>query len=90
MDVGTAGRVNKKAGGGTKATKSRSTKTNKAGSKKKRATDEDVALTKKATKILTKKFGREPTQAEVAKKAKALAKKAAKNKDEEEGMGFNV
>ena len=32
---------------------------------------------KRATRILTKKLGREPTAAEVAKKAKALAKKAA-------------
>ena len=30
----------------------------------------------KARKLLTKKLGREPTDAEVAKKAKALAKKA--------------
>ena len=38
-----------------------------------------VAVLKKAKRILTKKLGREPTEAEVTKKAKALVKKDAKN-----------
>ena len=37
----------------------------------------DSALEKKATKLLTKKLGRSPTPAEVAKKVKNLEKKAA-------------
>ena len=46
-------------------------------------------MNKKATKILTQKLGRQPTEAEVAKKAKALVKKA-KASAQEEVMGFGV
>ena len=37
----------------------------------------DEAITKKATKSLTKKLGRDPTEKEVAKKVKKLKEKAA-------------
>ena len=66
--------------------------TKKAGGSTKKATSEQKAMTKKATKILTKKLGRQPTEAEVAKKANALVKKAnpSAQEEEEEVMGFGV
>ena len=91
------GSTKKNAGGGsTKEKAGGSTKkaggsTNEGGGSTKETPDEQKAMTKKATRILTKKLGRQPTEAEVAKKAKALAKKAAANDSDAEGpMGFGI
>ena len=46
---------------------------------------QDAKVTKRAARILSKKLGRQPTTAEIAKKSKALAKKAAAKQAEDEG-----
>jgi cell growth-regulating nucleolar protein len=64
-----------------KAKKSKKEKKAKKSKKEKTASAEDDAAddvhVAKATKVLTKKLGRTPTAAEIAKKASKLAKKAA-------------